>query len=57
MPKLDKMYPNTKPVDNPYTRDWVQEKIDEYLKKGGKVKQIPTGAMSITLQTEEKEKA
>lgn len=53
MPKIEKTYPNTAPTENPYTHDWVQRRIDEFLEKGGKVKQLPAGATSLTLQTDE----
>jgi len=63
MPTIDKMYPDTKPAENPYTHDWVQAKIDEFLRKGGKVKAVPAGAytqdaqpMSVIRRKLEKEK-
>ena len=63
MPTIDKLYPDTKPVENLYTHDWVQAKIDEFLRKGGKVKAVPAGAytqeaqpMSVIRRKLEKEK-
>tara|TARA_R110002126_G_scaffold173222_2_gene321919 strand:+ start:1582 stop:1797 length:216 start_codon:yes stop_codon:yes gene_type:complete len=63
MPTLDKVYPNTKPVNDPYTHDWVQAKIDAFLKKGGQIKEIPRGVhaqdaqpMSVIRRKIEKDK-
>lgn len=52
MPTIDKLYPDTKPADDPYTSDWLQEKIDEFLKKGGKVTLVPPGVCADTPQPE-----
>jgi hypothetical protein len=43
MPTIDKLYPDTKPAKSPYTSGWVQWKIDEFLNKGGQIKEIPRG--------------
>ena len=63
MPTLDKVYPDTKPSTSPYTHDWVQAKIDAFLKKGGQIKEIPRGVhaqdaqpMSVIRRKIEKDK-
>ena len=63
MPTIDKLYPDTKPADDPYTSDWVQAKIDAFLKKGGQIKEIPRGVhaqeaqpMSVIRRKIEKDK-
>lgn len=48
MPIINKLYPDTKTEENPYTREWVAEQVDNYLKKGGEIKVIPEGETAIT---------
>lgn len=43
MPTIEKLYPDIKPANNLYTSEWVQAKIDSFLKKGGQIKEIPRG--------------
>ena len=43
MPTIDKLYPDTKSAKSPYTSDWVQGKVDEFLTKGKKITEIPRG--------------
>ena len=43
MPTIDKLYPDTKPAKSPYTSGWVQEKVDEFLKRGKQITEIPRG--------------
>ena len=63
MPTIDKLYPDTKPAKSPYTSEWVQAKIDAFLKKGGQIKEIPRGVhaqdaqpMSVIRRKIEKDK-
>lgn len=63
MPTIEKLYPDIKPANNLYTSEWVQAKIDVFLKKGGKIKEIPRGVhaqeaqpMSVIRRKIEKDK-
>lgn len=46
----DKIYSDQKESPNLYTREWLEEKVNEFLKSGGSIRTIPQGVFSEDAQ-------
>lgn len=46
----DKIYSDQKHEEPQYTREWLEEKVNEFLKNGGSIRTIPQGVFSEDAQ-------